>query len=66
MYIFRLTGDVLVCTGFLSYAGPFNQEYRNKLISQWSTELALKKIPFTKNLNVVSALVDSTTVSPVF
>lgn len=61
--VFSLTGDVLMCTGFLSYAGPFNQEYRNKLIHQWATELGIKKIPFTKNLNVVNALVDTTTVS---
>ncbi|BFZ18283.1 hypothetical protein BsWGS_21321 [Bradybaena similaris] len=61
--ITRLTGDVLMCTGFLSYAGPFNQEYRNKLIHQWATELGIKKIPFTKNLNVVNALVDTTTIA---
>ncbi|GFR77163.1 dynein heavy chain 8, axonemal, partial [Elysia marginata] len=60
--ITRLTGDVLICTGFLSYSGPFNQEFRTKLINKWSIELTLKKIPFTKNLNTVEALVDTTTI----
>ncbi|RUS82382.1 hypothetical protein EGW08_009834, partial [Elysia chlorotica] len=59
--ITRLTGDVLICTGFLSYSGPFNQEFRTKLTNKWSSELTAKKIPFSKNLQIVEALVDTTT-----
>lgn len=33
--IIRLTGDVVLLTGFLSYTGPFNQEYRTQLIDSW-------------------------------
>ncbi|KAH9492184.1 Dynein heavy chain 8, axonemal [Bulinus truncatus] len=61
--IICLTGDVLICTGFLSYAGPFNQLFRNKLISYWCSELNVRKIPFTKTINIVDSLVDTTTIA---
>ncbi|XP_059171726.1 dynein axonemal heavy chain 8-like [Physella acuta] len=60
--IINLTGDVLVFTGFLSYSGPFNQSFRAKLIQIWCLEMTNKKIPFTKNMNIVEALVDTTTI----
>ncbi|XP_064651602.1 dynein axonemal heavy chain 8-like [Lineus longissimus] len=58
----RLVGDVLLCTGFLSYCGPFNQEFRSKLLDGWQTNLAKGEIPFTKDLNVTSMLVDVPTI----
>jgi hypothetical protein len=58
----RLVGDVLVATGFLSYAGPFNQEYRDALLSSWQKEMRTRKIPNSKDLNVTGMLVDSATV----
>merc|ERR1719410_1120890 len=54
----RLIGDTLLACGFLSYSGPFNQEFRNQLMNTWKTLLKHKTIPFTTNLNVVSMLVD--------
>ncbi|KAH3783309.1 hypothetical protein DPMN_161245 [Dreissena polymorpha] len=59
----RLVGDVLLCTGFLSYSGPFNQEFRNKLISNWQKEMFNRRIPFTTDLNLINMLVDNATVS---
>ncbi|KAM4579488.1 dynein axonemal heavy chain 8-like, partial [Fundulus diaphanus] len=59
----RLVGDVLQLTGFLSYCGPFNQYYRDKLLKDWQAELLSHKIPFTENLNIISALVDPPTIS---
>ncbi|KAL7987444.1 hypothetical protein Chor_006363 [Crotalus horridus] len=60
----RLVGDVLLCTGFLSYCGPFNQIFRNLLLKDlWETEMRLRKIPFTENLNIISMLVDPPTIS---
>ncbi|XP_036073457.1 dynein heavy chain 8, axonemal isoform X4 [Rousettus aegyptiacus] len=59
----RLVGDILLCTGFLSYLGPFNQIFRNFLLKdQWEIELRARRIPFTENLNLISMLVDPPTI----
>ncbi|XP_027732137.1 dynein heavy chain 8, axonemal [Vombatus ursinus] len=59
----RLVGDVLLCTGFLSYLGPFNQTFRILLLKeQWEVEMRIRKIPFTENLNLISMLVDPPTI----
>ena len=54
----RLIGDTLLACGFLSYSGPFNQEFRNQLTNTWKALLKHKTIPYTNNLNVVAMLVD--------
>ena len=59
----RLVGDVLLATGFLSYCGPYNQQYRAGLINAWMGILTSKVIPFTQDLNITNMLVDSATVS---
>ncbi|WAR12301.1 DYH5-like protein [Mya arenaria] len=53
----RLVGDVLVSTAFLSYCGPFNQDFRSILFKNWFKELKMRKIPFTLNLNIIDMLV---------
>lgn len=58
----RLVGDVLLATGFLSYCGPYNQEFRANLVNTWMSHLQDKSIPFTQNLNITNMLVDSSTV----
>jgi len=50
----RLVGDVLLATGFLSYAGPFNQEFRTQMMANWKTQLRRKNIPFS-NVSVYTA-----------
>ncbi|XP_064640332.1 dynein axonemal heavy chain 5-like isoform X2 [Lineus longissimus] len=59
----RLVGDVLACTAFLSYSGPFNQDFRGSLGKNWQKEMKTRKIPFSQNLSVINMLVDPTTVA---
>ncbi|KAM8735049.1 dynein axonemal heavy chain 5 [Acanthopagrus schlegelii] len=59
----RLVGDILLATAFLSYSGPFNQEFRNLLLSDWQRELKQRHIPFGNNLNLTELLIDAPTVS---
>jgi dynein heavy chain len=58
----RLVGDVLLCTGFLSYQGPFNQDFRLLLAKDWQKLLNERNIPFTQTLNVTEYLTDVTIV----
>jgi len=59
----RLVGDVLLATGFLSYCGPYNQEFRSGLVNTWMDILSSREIPYTIGLNITSMLVESSTVS---
>ncbi|XP_034031153.1 dynein heavy chain 5, axonemal [Thalassophryne amazonica] len=59
----RLVGDVLLATAFLSYCGPFNQEFRELLMNDWRQELMQRHIPFGSELNLTEMLIDAATVS---
>ncbi|KAL0274316.1 UNVERIFIED_CONTAM: hypothetical protein PYX00_006769 [Menopon gallinae] len=58
----RLVGDVLILTGFLSYCGPFNQDFRLLIQRNWFDDLAKRKIPVTTSLNITENLTDSATI----
>ncbi|KNE55648.1 hypothetical protein AMAG_01535 [Allomyces macrogynus ATCC 38327] len=58
----RLVGDMMLCSAFLSYSGPFNYLFRNQLMSDWKKELVNRKIPFTQDLDLIGMLVDNTTI----
>ena len=53
----RLVGDTLMACSFLSYSGPFNQQFRGDLISAWRNLMEEKKIPFTTSLQIVNMLI---------
>nr|XP_021143896.1 dynein heavy chain 5, axonemal [Columba livia] len=59
----RLVGDVLLATAFLSYSGPFNQEFRSLLLNDWRKEMKSRKIPFGNDLNLIEMLTDAPTIS---
>lgn len=59
---FRLVGDVLLASGFLSYCGPFNQDFRSQLLDSWKKELSNRKIPFSQSLNLLDMLTDAATI----
>lgn len=63
IFLFSFKGDVLLATAFLSYSGPFNQQFRNNLLSDWQQELQQRCIPFCNNLNLIELLIDAPTVS---
>ncbi|KAI9220476.1 dynein heavy chain and region D6 of dynein motor-domain-containing protein [Blastocladiella britannica] len=58
----RLVGDIMLCSAFLSYSGPFNYLFRNQLMTDWKRELGARKIPFTQDLDIIGMLVDNTTI----
>ena len=53
-----LIGNTMLACAFLSYSGPFNQEYRTQLMSSWRGRLAGKEIPHTESLDIISMLVE--------
>ena len=60
--ISRLVGDILLSTAFLSYSGPFNQDFRLMLNKNWMKELKTRKIPYTTTLKVIEMLTEPTSV----
>ncbi|XP_048268511.1 dynein axonemal heavy chain 8 [Bombus terrestris] len=58
----RLVGDVLILIGFLSYCGPFNQEFRTLLQRQWFDFIQARKIPISLVINITATLTDTATI----
>jgi len=59
----RLVGDCAVACAFISYCGPFNQEFRKYLINdKFIADCKSQGVPVTMDLDVVSLLVDVGTI----
>ena len=61
--VVRLVGDAILATAFLSYSGPFNQEFRSRLTDIWKKTLVAREIPFTQSLNVIQMLAETSQIA---
>jgi len=60
--ISRLVGDCAIACAFLSYLGPFNKVFRDKLTkSSFVNDALERKVPGTKGLDITAMLVDNAT-----
>ncbi|CAN0149606.1 unnamed protein product [Ectocarpus sp. 6 AP-2014] len=59
----RLVGDCALGSAFVSYCGPFNQEFRHYMVTdKFTADLQVRKIPVTQNLDIIPFLVDIGTI----
>jgi len=59
----RLVGDVAKACAFVSYCGPFNSEFRTKLLDEYfHNDLLSKDMPVSEGLALTEFLVDQATV----
>ena len=59
----RLVGDVAKACAFVSYCGPFNADFRGKLLDEYfHNDIIAKNIPVSGNLQLTEFLVDQATV----
>ena len=59
----RLVGDVAVACAFISYCGPFNQDFRKYMIeTKFMGDCKAQNVPVSADLDVITLLVDIGTV----
>merc|ERR1711937_808483 len=59
----KLVGDCALACAFISYCGPFNQQYRSKIVTDYFTkDLLDRNVPVSTDMDVVSFLVDQGTI----
>ena len=55
-------GDCAIACAFLSYLGPFNKVFRDKMTqASFKNDAADRKVPGTKQLDIAGMLVNSST-----
>ena len=55
----KLVGDALLAAAFVSYAGPFNMEFRKRLVAEkWLPDLTERQIPLTPGFMPLDMLAD--------
>lgn len=58
-----MIGNAVLATAFLSYCGPFNQEFRQRMLNEWQRQVQQRGVPFSENFNIIEQLNDEATVS---
>merc|ERR1711881_75581 len=59
----RLVGDVAIACAFVSYCGPFNSEFRDKINNDlFLNDTHTRGVPASEKIDLVSFLVDAGTV----
>jgi len=60
----RLVGDCLLCSSFLSYSGPFDYSFRQKMIYEfWYSSVKQLEIPLTEKFRLEELLTSSVEIS---
>jgi dynein heavy chain len=55
----KLVGDVLLASAFVSYAGPFNMQFRQQLVNEkWMPDLVERAIPMTQGIKPLDLLAE--------
>ncbi|MEW5311809.1 MAG: hypothetical protein WDW38_003494 [Sanguina aurantia] len=58
----KLVGDVLIASAFVSYAGPFNMQFRQSLtVEKWLPDLVERAIPMSVGIMPLDMLTDDAT-----
>ncbi|KAG2377570.1 hypothetical protein C9374_009086 [Naegleria lovaniensis] len=61
--IHNLIGDIALASVFLTYSGPFNQEFRSTIVEQLCfAEFKNRGIPFSEKVNVIDFITHPTTI----
>jgi dynein heavy chain len=47
----KVTGDALMAAAFLSYAGPFETNFRTALTKQWTHSIVTQRLPMTEHFD---------------
>ena len=59
LFVGKLVGDALLAAAFVSYAGPFNMEFRKRLVNEkWLPDLTERQIPLTTGFLPLDMLAD--------
>jgi len=58
-----IIGDVLLASAFVSYVGPFNKVFRDKILAKFLEFFKLNNVPMSENSNPLTVLTDEAAVA---